>query len=90
MVIEDMENIFAKHYVNEKIHLKKIKAYKQVYWNFAYQILMQSPQYNINNLKLEDQGVGLVEEALELETQTIIIPQNMGGEYENTKIELRK
>jgi hypothetical protein len=51
---------------------------------------MQSPQYNINNLKLEDQGVGLVEEALELETQTIIIPQNMGGEYENTKIELRK
>jgi hypothetical protein len=31
MVIEDMENIFAKHYVNEKIHLKKIKAYKQVY-----------------------------------------------------------
>jgi hypothetical protein len=31
MVIEDLENIFAKHYVNEEIHLKKIKAYKQVY-----------------------------------------------------------
>ncbi len=58
---------FAKHYVNEEIHLKKIKAYKQVYWNFAYQILMQSSQYIINNLKLEDQRVGLVEEALELE-----------------------
>jgi len=51
---------------------------------------MQSPQYNINNLKLEDQGVGLMEEALELETQTIIITEDMGGGCENTKIELRK
>ncbi len=90
MVIEDLENIFAKHYVNEEIHLKKIKAHKQVYRNLAYQILMQSPQYNINNLKLEDQGVGLMEEALELETQTIIITEDMGGGCENTKIELRK
>ncbi len=51
---------------------------------------MQSSQYIINNLKLEDQGVGLVEEALGLETQTIIITQDMGGGCENTKIELRK
>jgi hypothetical protein len=90
MVVKDLENIFAKHNVNEEIHLKKIKAYKQVYQNFAYQILMQSSQYIINNFKLKDQGVGLVEEALELETQTIIITQDMGGGCENTKIELTK
>jgi hypothetical protein len=78
MVIEDLENIFAKPYVNEEIHLKKIKAYKQVYWNFA--------QHIISNLKLEDQRVGLVEEALEFQTQTIVITQFMVGGCENTII----
>ncbi len=73
MVAKYLDNIFAKHYIDEKLYLKKIRAYKQAYPKHC--ILDSSTKQKTANLK--EQRIGPSGEAFNLEAQTIEVPQDM-------------
>ncbi len=57
MLIVDLEEIFAKHCVDEEF-CKKLKAYRETYPKFMYQFLVQILDYKANGLDIKEGKVG--------------------------------